>query len=173
MTFTLPIASTQFLFEDACRDAQEGSEFDHDEFGLVLVRPLSQDASGSTAGGLLVRVERTLRQNTHEDDRFMWLDDLTLGIVAVADRSGLDAMTGRLRGVLDRAQLADQVYVTSALFPDDATTPQGLLEAARTRLRPAPPALGHTAGVLSGASPIRRQAVGATAPRPTQEQMQP
>ena len=90
--------------------------------------------------------EATLRRHTHRGDQFVWLDDLTLVIVAVANSAGLEAMSERLRGVVGQAGL--NVHLVSAVFPVDGETPERLLEAAARR-SPEPSHMGLHATVDS------------------------
>ena len=132
ITFTLPIVSATFLFEEACRSAQEDAEYEGGRYGLVLVHPAAGGPARSEDTALMQRAEAVLRKNTHHNDRFVQVDDLTLALLAVSDRGGIEAMTRRLQGVLDRSQLG--VRFASALFPDDADRPDRLLAIARGRL---------------------------------------
>ena len=77
------------------------------------------------------QAELVLRRSTHRGDHFVWLDDHTLLIIAVADHAGLRAMVERLAQVLERASLS--VRISSALSPVDGSSPDRLLETARTR----------------------------------------
>jgi signal transduction histidine kinase len=154
LTFTLPVASPRFLFEEACRCAQEEAEYEDGQFGVLLAAPAdSLRAQGETggsggasaethlAGEVMHRAETLLRSNTHHGDRFVWLDELRLAVVAVTDGAGLDAMAGRLRRVLDQAQLA--VHLVSVLFPHDGDSPDQLLNVVQRQLSrqmPAPDA---------------------------------
>ena len=124
MTFTLPIVSPTFLFEEACRSAQESAEYESGQYGLVLAR------SATTAA--MPPAETLLRKHTHRNDRFVRFDGLMLGVVAVTDQPGLNAIVRRLRGVLDQAHL--DIRLASALFPTDAERPDRLLAVARERL---------------------------------------
>ncbi len=128
VTFTLPPASPQFVFEDACRCAQEDAECEHGRFGLLLVAPMSPPVGPET----LSRAEAVLRQNAHRGDRFVWLEAQALVIVAVTDAPGLEAMARRLRGVMDQAGLT-AVGLSWALFPSDGDRPGALLSSARQR----------------------------------------
>ncbi len=152
LTFTLPIASTQFLFEEACRNTKEDAEFEHGQFGLLLVMPGSHPKANPSPAkdhGVLVdmmrRAEDLLRHETHRGDRFVWVDELTLAIIAITDETGLKAMMHRLRQTLDDARL--QVDLAAALFPYHGDGPGQLLEAARNRWldeqRAASPSKGH------------------------------
>ena len=130
MTFTLPIASATFLFEEACRVAREEAAHEHGQFGLLLIGP--QDPAASTAvADLMHQAEAVLRRNTHRGDQFVWVDDATLVIMAVTDHVGLEAMARRLRGLMEQAKL--DVQLSSAHAPTDGDRPAQLLEAARHR----------------------------------------
>jgi signal transduction histidine kinase len=122
-TFSLPIASGTFLFEEACRKAQEEAQHGDGRFGLVVATAQTQ--------GMTQRVEAVLRRHTARRDQFLRADDLTVVIVAVANEEGLEAMVRRLRGVLSREQLEAQL--ATAAFPADGETPERLLERARSR----------------------------------------
>jgi signal transduction histidine kinase len=123
-TFSLPIASKAFLFEEACRKAQEDAQHGDGQFGLVVTTAQTQE--------LMQRVEAVLRRHTARRDQFLWADDLTLVIVAVTNQEGLEAMSRRLRGVLSQEQLDARLVTT--FFPKDGDTPERLLETARTRV---------------------------------------
>ena len=127
LRFALPVATSQFLFTEACRVAQEEAEHDRGAFGLLLATPAS--ARAQEASKLMRQAERPLRRNTHRGDQFVWLDDQTLAIAAVTDRAGLEAMVGRLRGLLQQVHL--DVRLSSAVFPQDGTTPGQLLGVCR------------------------------------------
>lgn len=131
VTFTLPIASSKFLFEEACREAQEDAEYEHGQFGVLYVALEAASLEHQEEPLLMQRAETLLRRNTHRGDHFIRLDETTLVIVAVTDRIGLDAMAGRLRGVLHRAHL--NVTLASVAFPADGDQPEQLLAAARAR----------------------------------------
>ena len=137
--FTVPVASREFLFEEVCRAAQEQAEYQDQQFGLLLIRP--EPSFGSSDDGLMRRAEALLRRRTQRGDQFTWLDETTLGIVAVTNRSGVEAMSHRLRALLREAQL--HVTLSAAMFPMDGHTPAQVLDAARRRLvestTPAPP----------------------------------
>ena len=124
--FTLPVASTAFLFEEACRSAKEDAEYDTGGFAVLLV--------GSPDGGVphLDKIEALLRAHTHHGDRFVRLDGATLAVVAITAQPGLDAMVSRLRGLLAKARL--DARLATALAPMDGDTPESLLVAARRRL---------------------------------------
>lgn len=131
-TFSLPIASKQFLFEEACRRAQEDAEYEAGQFGLLLVIPIG-DADPSLEQERMRRAEVVLRRHTHRGDQFVWLDDsAALAILAVTDQVGLQAMRERLRGLLSPAQVG--VDLITALFPVDGDSPERLLEAAMRRI---------------------------------------
>ncbi len=127
VTFSLPIASPQFLLEESCRLAQEESEYEQEQFGLVLVVPA--DPTVSDASQLVQRTETLLRSHTHRGDRFVRVDGHTLIIIAVTNQPGLLAMMERLQWVLHREQLP--VRLGSACFPEDGRTPEELLSSAR------------------------------------------
>lgn len=130
--FSLPVASPQFLLEDACRLAQEEAEYDEGQFGLCLVVPEDRQADPEHAAALMQRAEEVLRQHTHRGDRFVRLDEQTLAIVAVTEAVGLTMMLKRLRGLVEAERLA--VRIASAAFPADGRQLPELLEAARHRL---------------------------------------
>lgn len=140
VTFTLPIASASFLFEDACRGAKEEAEYETEQFGLVLLAPDGPPGNP----GALEQLETFLRRHTHHGDRFVRIDDAQVAIVAVTNQPGLRAMTLRLCGVLAEAGLP--VQIGTALHPADGETPERLLQAARSRL--AAPATYTSAGFL-------------------------
>jgi hypothetical protein len=127
--FTLPVASPNFLFQEACWLAQEQAQYERSQFTLFLVRPMAEHAGQAASTELMRRAESVLRHNTHRRDRFVWLDEMTLAIVAIADYAGRQAMEKRLQGLLNTA--VPDVCLTSALFPLDGDTPERLLEAAR------------------------------------------
>jgi signal transduction histidine kinase len=119
VTFTLPIASVQFVFDEACRGAQEEAEQSHTQFGVLLVTPASP------------QVEALLRRHTHRGDSFIRLDETSLAIVAVTDSAGLGAMMVRLDEVLDRAGL--DVRMVTAVSPQDGDTSEALLRTLQCR----------------------------------------
>jgi len=129
VTFTLPIASPQFLLEDACRLAQEEAEYDDGQFGLCLVVP---EAEGEEPVGLMQRAEVALRQHTHRGDRFVRLDEQTLAIVAVTDAAGLAMMVKRLHALLQSEAIA--VRLATAMYPADGRQAQALIDAARRKI---------------------------------------
>lgn len=129
VSFTLPVASPSFLFQEACHSAQEQAQYERGQFTVFLVRPITEYAVQSDSTELMRQAESVLRQNTHRGDRFIWLDEMTLAIVAVTDDAGRQAMEGRLQGLLKAAKLG--VHLTSALSPLDGETPERLLEVAR------------------------------------------
>jgi signal transduction histidine kinase len=119
VTFTLPVATVKFLFDEACREAQEDAGDEHSQFGILLVTPASP------------QVEALLRRHTHRGDRFIRLDETSLAIVAVTDPLGMGAMMVRLDEVVDRAGF--DVRMVTAAFPQDGHTPDELLQVARRR----------------------------------------
>lgn len=119
VTFTLPVATVKFVFEEACREAQEDADDEHSQFGILLITPASP------------QVEALLRRHTHRGDRFIRLDETSLAIVAVTDPLGLGAMMVRLDEVVDRAGFS--VRMVTAAFPQDGHTPDELLQVARRR----------------------------------------
>lgn len=149
VTFVLPVASTQFLFEEACRTAKADAEHEHGQFAALLICPADPGTSADVAAELVRRAETVLRRNTHRGDQFLWLDDRALAIVAVADQAGLESMAARLRRVLADAQVA--VQLLSVRFPADGDSPQRLFEAARHLLSHRQPLLPRVriAGELS------------------------
>ena len=130
MTFTLPVATVTFLFEEACRGAQEDAEDEHEQFGILLIAPASPLA-GRQGAQTLQQAEALLRRHTHRGDRFVRLDEESLAIIAVTDQVGLGAMMVRLDDVVDRAGL--NVRMATAVFPQDGQTPNELLQAVRRR----------------------------------------
>lgn len=132
VTFTLPVASPQFLLDDACRLAQEEAEYDEGQFGLYLVVPEDPQAEPEQAAALVQRAETVLRQHTHRGDRFVRLDEQTVAIVAVTDAVGLTMMVKRLRGLLEAERLT--VRLATAACPAEGRQAHDLLEAARRRL---------------------------------------
>ena len=131
LMFTLPVASPRFLFEEICRTARDEAELEHGEFGLVLVGVSSAPARGA-AETLMQRAGTLLRNNTHHGDRFVWLDALTLAIVAVTNQAGLTTMVSRLRGIVERAGF--EVQLGGAVCPHDASGTEQLLVIARSRM---------------------------------------
>lgn len=129
-TFSLPIASHAFLLEEACREAQEEARHLEGQFGLLVASPAC--ATGAEAHELMRRVEATLRRHTARRDQFIWLDEVTLVILAVTNQAGVEAMSQRLRGVLRRDH--PEAHLATAVFPLDGETPGRLLEVARSRL---------------------------------------
>ncbi|MBI4004061.1 MAG: hypothetical protein HY353_03485 [Candidatus Omnitrophica bacterium] len=119
VTVTLPVATVKFVFDEACREAQEDANDEHAQFGILLVTPASP------------QVEALLRRHTHRGDRFIRLDETTLAIVAVTDPLGLGAMMVRLDDVVDRAGFS--VRMVTAAFPQDGQAPDELLQVARRR----------------------------------------
>jgi len=126
-TFTLPVASTRFVFQEACRLAREEAEYEDGQFGLVLVLPAS-----ANAGNAIAQAGELLRHNTHRGDQFVWLDSQSLVIVAVTGQPGLEMMVERLRRLLESAHL--EVRLGVALFPRDGGDADHLLGAARAHL---------------------------------------
>lgn len=119
VTFTLPIASAQFLFDEACRSAQEEAQQSHTQFGVLLVTPATP------------QVEALLRRHTHRGDSFIRLGEALLAVVAVTDSVGLGAMMVRLDEVVDRAGL--DVRMVTAVFPQDGQTSEALLRTLQRR----------------------------------------
>lgn len=128
ITFTIPIASPTFLFEDACRSAQEDAEYEAQQFGVVLIAPEAREPTANR----LEPIETLLRRHTHRGDRFVRLEGGQLAIIAVTDVVGLRAMSARLCGVLAGAECF--VRVGTSMCPSDGRSPDALLEAARGRL---------------------------------------
>ncbi len=147
-TFSLPVASASFQFEEACRRAQEDAEYEHGQFGILLASPAPAGLATMSADELMRHAETVLRRQTHHGDQFVWLDELAFVIVAVADQAGMDAMGGRLQAILREAQL--YVHLASAVYPIDGKTPQQLLQGARRQSPessvPRVPAGGNPAG---------------------------
>ncbi|MBI3083301.1 MAG: HAMP domain-containing histidine kinase [Candidatus Omnitrophica bacterium] len=140
-TFSLPIASERFLFEEICHRAEEEAGYEEGQFGLLLAVPADAGLTLPTAKEMIRQAELMLRRHTHRGDQFVWLDDLTFVIVAVTNQAGLEAMGLRLREVLRSNQL--NVHLASAVFPLDGETPERLLEVARSRLIEPHRAGGH------------------------------
>ena len=111
--------------------AQEEAGDGDRQFGLLVATPAPAGIATSAPSELMRRAEALFRRYTHRGDRFVWVDDLTLVIVAVTNQAGMDAMSGRLRDLLLKEQL--YVHLASAVFPLDGKTPERLLEAARSR----------------------------------------
>lgn len=130
VSFEMPIASAQFLLEEAFRCAQEDAQYEQGQFGLLAVTPADAAASPE----FVRRAEVELRRNTHRGDRFVWFDERTLVILAVTDQPGLRAMVARLQAVVHRSGLP--IALAGALFPLDGDTPERLLRVARQSGRP-------------------------------------
>ena len=130
-TFSLPIATERFLFEETCHRAQEEAGYEEGQFGLLMMVPADAQLTLPAAKEMIRRTELMLRRHTHRGDQFVWLDDLTFVIVAVTNHAGLEAMSRRLREILRSSQL--NVHLASAVFPLDGETPERLLEVARSR----------------------------------------
>ena len=130
VTFTLPISTVKFLFEEACREAQEDAKDEHDQFGVLLITAAVRP-EGRQASQTMQQVEALLRRHTHRGDQFVRLDEESIAIVAVTDAVGLGAMMVRLDEILDRAEL--NVRMVTAVFPQDGGTPDELLQAVRRR----------------------------------------
>jgi len=124
VTFTLPVASPHFLFQEACETARETASFEGGQFALLVVHP--------EGDGLMDDAATALRKNTHRNDTFVRLDERTLAILAVTDRPGLSAMIQRLQGVLADTTL--RVRIGTALSPYEGTSPEQLLARARQDL---------------------------------------
>jgi signal transduction histidine kinase len=144
VTFTLPVASETFLLEEACRMAQEDAKAEDGSFGLLLVTPAPEaQTPGEPEAQALRRLDTLLHCHTHRGDRFVTLAGLGLGIVAVLDERGLQAMSGRLCSVLRQAGLA--AHLGCALAPVDGASAEQLLRVARQRLSAARPEGGELA----------------------------
>lgn len=128
LTFTLPVASPYFLFEEACEMAREMARFEAGQFALLVVRP----EADSPARPLMDDVAATLRKHTHRNDAFVRLDERTLAILAVTDHPGLSAMIQRLQKVLTDASA--RVHIGAALYPFAGTTHGQLFAHARQSL---------------------------------------
>lgn len=128
--FTLPVASPAFLFDEACRLAQEEAQREDGQYGLLLV---SAPGAGSPveASAWVHEAEAMLSRHTHRGDQFVWLDDVTLVIIAITDREGASAMSHRLRQVIQDARL--RVTLTEACYPVDGEEPGDVLAAAKRR----------------------------------------
>ena len=133
------------------------------QFGLLVATPAPAGIATSAPGELMRRAETLFRRHTHRGDRFVWVDDLTLVIVAVTDQTGMDAMSGRLRDLLLKEQL--YVHLASAIFPLDGEIPERLLEAARSR---SPHSLNGVPDGINPSEPSLEQSVdGSGGPRRT------
>lgn len=130
VTFSLPLATPQFLVEEAWALTKEDAEYESGQFGVLLVVP----ASASDDVATLTRAEQCLRRATYRGDRFVRPDERTVAILGVSDRAGLEAMRARLCGVLRDARCAVRLGVAG--YPEDGRTPSDVLEAARQRLQP-------------------------------------
>ena len=130
VTFSLPIASNAFLFEEAFWKAQEEAEDEDGQFAVLVVAPARPDVPA--AGALMRRAEETLRRHTHRSDQLLPVDDRTIVVVAVTNAAGSDAMVTRLRGVFEEAGLAVRLGI--AMFPEDGERPDRVLKIARRRM---------------------------------------
>lgn len=126
VTMSLPLASAQFLFVDACRMAQEEAAMEGGTYGLCFV------VSPAGEARVLREAEALLRKNTHRGDRFVGIDDKSLVIVAVTDDVGLAMMIRRLRAVVQKQRLS--IAMAGAVYPLDGDRPERLLMVARNRL---------------------------------------
>ncbi len=125
--FTLPLATPQVMLEDACQTAQEDTEHEHGQFGLLLLE--LAPASSAAATDTMRHAHQLLLRSTHRDDRFIWLDPSTLVIVAVADHSGIQAMAHRLAEVIK--PLSPALRFGIAMCPVDGRTGPELVASAR------------------------------------------
>lgn len=130
VTFTLPIPRSAFLFEEACRLAQEEAEHDRGQYGVVLVKPqplgTHQDLTAC-----MREAELVLRRNTHRGDHFVSPEPGVLAIVAVTDSTGLALMVERLKTVAAKDSLP--IHFASAVYPNDGKEPKVLIERANER----------------------------------------
>jgi len=129
LTFTLPVASPYFLFEEAFETAREMARFEAGQFALLVVRP---EADSPARPLIMDDVAATLRKHTHHNDAFVRLDERTLAILAVTDHPGLSAMIQRLQKVL--ANASARVHIGAALYPFAGTAHGQLLAYARQSL---------------------------------------
>jgi len=129
VTFSLPIASHAFLFEEAFWKAQEEAEDEDGQFAVLVAAPAQPEAA--SAGELMRRAEEILRRHVHRGDQLLQVDDRTIAVVAVTNAIGSEAMVRRLRDVFEQAKLA--VRLGLAMFPDDGERPDRLLKIARRR----------------------------------------
>ena len=129
VTFSIPLATSRFLFEEACTLAREEAG-EGGAFGLLLVA-LDKPR---VLGGAPEDIESFLRLRTARGDRFAWLEDQVLAVLAVTDRVGFDTMRARLTVILREARYG--VRVGGVMYPEDGRMPSELVEAARKRLEP-------------------------------------
>ena len=135
VAFDLSRALPSVIFDHACQNARDKAQHEHGQFGLLLVTPAHSATRAPSE--LLHQAYTVLRRSTHRGDQFVWVDDRTFAIIAVTDQAGLSAMVNRLSDVLNQAQL--EVTFGMALSPPDGTSPEQLLEVARSRpVRPEP-----------------------------------
>ncbi len=132
VTFTLPVASPQFLLQEACATAADIAMRENGQYVLILVMP---EAAHPAAASPMDEVAAVLRRNTHRNDLFVRREDGTLAIVAVTDQPGLDAMLQRLDRVMAGAGLA--VRMGTALASSAGIDADQLLDAARRNVREA------------------------------------
>lgn len=133
VTFTLPIASPQFLLQEACATGADIAMRENGQYALILVMP---EAAHPAAASLIDEAAAVLRRNTHRNDLFVRREDDTLAIVAVTDQPGLDAMLQRLDRVVAGAGLAVRMGVALAPSSSGINADQ-LLDAARRNVRKA------------------------------------
>lgn len=128
IAFTLPVATPQFLLEEACTVSAETAALEAGQYALVLVVP----GASPSAAELMDRAADVLRRNTHRNDLFIRMDDGTLAIVAVTDQPGLEAMLQRVQRVAADANLG--VRFGAAQAPHQGTSAGQLLAAVRRSL---------------------------------------
>ena len=148
VTFTLPVASPYFLFQEACETAGETASFEGGQFALLMVHP----EGDGPAQPLMDDAAAVLRKNTHRNDTFVRLDERTLAILAVTDRPGLSAMVQRLQKILADAAL--HLRIGTALSPYEGTSPEQLLAHARQSLSGSATGAYATMPATHGARPV-------------------
>ena len=132
VTFTLPIASATFLFEEACRIVHDEATHDRCTVAALLVTPMSREHGAPRVGeGLLHQAQTVMRRSTHKGDRFVWIDEDAFVIVAATDQLGLQALMKRLTGIMEAQHL--QICMRAALMSREDETPEQLLASVRAR----------------------------------------
>ncbi|MBI3996080.1 MAG: hypothetical protein HY352_00320 [Candidatus Omnitrophica bacterium] len=132
VTFTLPIVSATFLFEEACRAVHDEATHDHCTMAALLVTPMSREQGAPRVGeSLLHQAQTVMRRSTHKGDRFVWIDDDAFVIVAATDQLGLQALMKRLTGIMEAQHL--QICMRAALMSPEGQTPEQLLASVRAR----------------------------------------
>ncbi len=129
VTFQLPLATLEVVFEHICRSMEEDAEHEQGQFGLLLVMPTISESEASVQ--MMAQAHTLLRRHTHRGDQFVWMNPHMFAIIAITDRAGLDAMLNRLSGIVVEAHLS--VGIGDACFPSDGTSPEQLLAAAKRR----------------------------------------